>query len=269
MKTHVSFWFQTLTFALTCFFPQLTHAANGKVTQRGPSQLQLETRSQIDPAEIAPTTTGTMRLQYQEKGQARKQSLQILGAGLDTNSPVSLTAAIGSDTDVTTVLSSQTDQRGRVLLSFQSKEPSRRQPRGEEPLPDVLSPLTQVRAICIENAALQVVGFAWVANASTYRYIVRRNLTPTDSNSTAAGSIKLIANQNKVSFTLLAGGLAPAGSYSLVLNQTPVLSTTADNNGRLRIRQWPTNAPAVLDLRALALADDAGGTTVLSTTLPE
>ena len=246
-----------------------SQAASGSVTQRGPSQLQLDARSQIDPSEAAPDTKGTMRLQFRDNGKVTKQTLQIQASGLEPNAQVGLTAAIDVDSNVSTIMSVPTDGNGNVNLSFQSKEPTgARTPRGQEPVPDSLSTLTSVRAICIENTGGQVVGFAWVVNATTYKYIVRRNLTPADDGGTAAGSIKLIANQQRVNFTLLAGGLTPDAEYSLVLNGTAATTATADGDGRLRIRGWPTSAPGPLEVRTLALVD-GGGATVLSTALPE
>jgi hypothetical protein len=244
-----------------------SNAANGPVTQRGPSQLQLDVRSQIDPTDVGPETRGMMRLQVRDNGKVRKESLQIQASGLEPDSNTGLTAAIGSDSNVSTILATPADGRGNVVLSYQSKEPAPpRQPRGQEPLPGALSPLTNVRAICLENTSSAVVGFAWVVNAQVYRYMVRRNLTSTDG--TAEGSIRLIASQQRVNFTLLAGGLNPDADYSLVVNGTPVHTETADANGRLRIRNWPTNAVPPLQVRTLEVSASGGGT-VLSTSLPE
>jgi len=263
---------QHILFYLALVFPGMTlvsNAGTGPVVIRGPGLLRLDARNIIEPTEVGTNITGSMQLQFQEKGDVRKQTLLISAAGLETNAQVGLTAAIGSDQNVTTIMNLPSDSRGRVRASFMSKEPdSGRMSRGKEPLPEMLSPLTQVRAICLEDANLAVIGFAWVVNAWNYNYIVRRNLTPADSAGTAEGSIRLVANPRRVSFNLMAGGLTPEADYSLVLNSVSVLTTTADSRGRLGIRTWPTNAPPVLELRSLALVD-SGGTTVLSTSLPE
>jgi hypothetical protein len=208
-----------------------------------------------------------MRLQVRDNGKVRKESLLIQATGLEPDAQVGLTAAVGSDSNVSSILTTTSDSQGNVRLSYQSKEPApARTPRGQEPLPGALAPLTNVRGICIENASGQLVGFAWVVNATGYRYIVRRNLTSADG--TAEGSIRLIASQSRVNFTLLAGGLTPGGEYSLVVNGAPVLTQAADDNGRLRIRTWPAEAVPPLQARTLGLAASGGGT-VLSTNLPE
>ena len=109
--------------------------------------------------------------------------------------------------------------------------------------------------------------YTWIADAEKFQYTVKRNLTP-DAENEAAGSLSLIANPNHVRFRLLAGGLTAGSHYHLALNSNVVSSATADVNGRLELRDWPTNAPAVLDLRWLALLD-AGSNSVLSTALPK
>jgi len=246
-----------------------SQAANGgSVTRRGSDVLHYLIRNTISPTDYGPYTTGSMRLQVNEQGQSRKESLLLTVAGLEPNASPTLTAVLGDDPDVVTVLHLTTDQRGRVRASYMSKVPApARQPRGTEPMPDLLSPATDIRGICIENTSLQLVGFRWIRDTAAFQYIVKRNLTPADPGGTAAGSINLVANQRRVNFRLLAGGLTPATDYSLAMNSTVVATATADENGRLQIRGWPATAPVVLDVRSLALLD-AGGSPVLSTTLP-
>ncbi len=245
----------------------ITSTAAPSVTQRGASQLQLDARGPIDPAEIAPETTGEMRLQFRDNSKVRMERIQIQAAGMAPDSPVSLTAAVDTDVNVQTILNATTDSNGRVNFDFQSKTPApTRQPRGQEPIPETMSPLTRVRAICLENSSVQVIGFAWLVNSTTYKYIVRRNLTPAEGGS-AEGSIKLIANQTRVNFTLMAGGLTPDAEYVFVLNGAATATATADSSGIVRLRGWPDGGPAPLEVRTLALAE-SGGTVVLSTNLP-
>jgi hypothetical protein len=116
----------------------------------------------------------------------------------------------------------------------------------------------------MEDTSGQLIATASVHEAYSFQYIVRRNLTPTG---TATGSMNLVANQRRVGFSLLAGGLEPNADYTLVLNSTVVGTVTANDAGRILIRGWPANAPQVLEVRTLSLVD-AGGSPVLSTALP-
>ena len=81
------------------------------------------------------------------------------------------------------------------------------------------------------------------------------------------GSISLIANHRRVHFRLLAGGLGATNDYHLALNSNIVSTIRADADGRVAIRDWSTNAPAILDVRSLSLLDGSSNV-VLSTTFP-
>jgi hypothetical protein len=71
-----------------------------------------------------------------------------------------------------------------------------------------------------------------------------------------------------VNFRLLAGGLTATNDYHLALNSNIVGTVQADDDGRVQIRDWPTNAPAILELRSLSLLDGSSNV-VLHTQLPK
>jgi hypothetical protein len=238
------------------------HAA-GPVTRRGTSVLHYMTRNTLVTTNGS-NVVGSLRLQQNEQGHSSKQSLHLFVSGLETNAPYTLIAIIGDDTNAVPVATFTANRLGRSHVFYMT----RGQGGGaRNPLPDELNPLTDVHAIGIENASTQTVAYAWIADADKFQYLVKRNLTPAETNGTAAGSISLIANQQHVNFRLLAGGLAVTNDYHLALNSNIVNTITADGDGRLEIKSWPTNAPAILDLRLLSLLD-ASSNTVLSTTLP-
>jgi hypothetical protein len=234
------------------------------VTRRGTSVLHYTTRNEIVATDLASNVVGSLWLQFNEQGHAQKQSLRLRIAGLETNSTYGLIAMVGDDTNAAPVATLTTDSHGRARISYLSRAQGQ---SGRNPLPDVLSPLTEVRAIEVANGSTQTVAYAWIADASQFQYIVKRNLTPQDTNGPAAGSISLIANPRHVNFRLLAGGLAATNDYHLALNSNVVSSVTSDAHGRLLLRNWPTNAPPILDLHVLSLLDLASNV-VLSTTLP-
>jgi len=234
------------------------------VTRRGTSVLHYMTRNDLVATEAGSNAVGWARLQYNEQGHALIQKLQLNIAGLETNSSYELTAVVGDDTNAVPVSTLTTSGTGRARISYFSRGQGG---GGRNPLPDVLSPLTDVRAIGVENGSTQAVAYAWIADASQFHYLVKRNLTADESNGTAAGSISLIANPRHVNFRLLAGGLAATNDYHLALNSNVVNTVTSDENGRLRITTWPSNAPAILELRSLSLLDSVSNA-VLSTMLP-
>jgi hypothetical protein len=241
-----------------------TAQAGGPVTRHGTDVLHYMTRNTLVATDAGSNAVGWLRLQQNEQGHSSKQSLQLLVAGLETNAPYDLIAIVGDDTNAVSVASLTVDRRGRSRLAYLSQG----QGRGDKyPLPDELNPLTNVRSIGVENANTQTVAYAWIADAEEFQYIVKRNLTPEDTNGAAAGSVSLIANHRHVNFRLLAGGLGPTNDYHLALNSNIVNTVQTGDDGRLQIRDWPANAPAVLELRSLSLLDGSSNV-VLHTQLP-
>lgn len=246
-----------------------TAAGSGSVTRRGPDSLHYLVRNNVAPTGAgSQTINGTFQMHFIERGEKVQESVVFRVAGLETNATVSLTAAVGDDpANVLTVAHLPTDKKGRLRMTFVTKSPAPARPSRIPPVPELLSPLTDVGALCFEDSHGQVVGNAGVQDATRFQYVVQRNLIPADAGGTAAGSISLVANQRRTNLTLVAGGLTPNTDYRLALNGLPVAIVTSNKDGYLRVRGWPDDAPPVLTLRSLALTD-SGGNLVLSTTLP-
>lgn len=238
--------------------------ADRPVTRRGTSVLHYTTRNTLVATDAGSNVVGSLRLEFKEQGHAQKQSLRLLANGLETNATYGLIAVVGDDTNAVSVTTLESDRAGRVRVFYMSTGQGH---GGRNPLPDLLSPLTDLRSIGLENASTQTVAYAWIAEADAFSYLLKRNLTPEDTNGTAAGSISLIANHHRVHFQLLAAGLSATNDYHLALNSNIVDTVTANDRGRLEIKNWPSNAPPILDLRSLSLLDGSSNV-VLSTTLP-
>ncbi len=244
---------------------QLEAGADGKpVTRRGTSVLHYTTQNDLAATENGSNVVGSLRLEFKEQGHSQKQSLRLRASGLETNSAYGLIAVVGEDTNAVPVAGLNADGKGRVRVSYLSKGQGN---GGKNPVPGALLPLTDVRSIGLENGSTQTVAYAWIADAHKFQYLVKRNLTAEDTNGLAAGSISLIANHRRVHFRLLAGGLNATNDYHLALNSNIVSTVPADADGRVEIRDWSTNAPAVLDVRSLSLLDGSSNV-VLTTTLP-
>src|SRR5688572_19764862 len=180
-----------------------TSRADGPVTRRGTSVMHYMTRNALVTNEAGSNVVGWVRLQHNEQGNSSKQSVQLFANGLETDAPYRLVAMVGDDTNAIPVEEFSADHEGRVRLKYMTRGQGH---GGKNPLPDELATLTDVRSLGIENSSTQTVAYAWMADAEKYQVLVKRNLTVEDTNGTAAGSISLIANQNKVNFRLLAGG---------------------------------------------------------------
>jgi hypothetical protein len=239
--------------------------AEKPVTRRGTAVMHYMTRNELRTTNDVPVVLGSVRVQVNEQGRSSKQMLDIRVGSLEANTNYNLIALMRDGTNTFVVRDFDSNDDGRAKLSYMSKGQGK---GGKNPVPESLQPLTDLRAVEIHNAATQTVAFAWIADATRFQYLIKRNLTPEDTNGPAAGSISLIANHKKVSFRLLAGGLNATNDYFFALNSNIVGPIASDEDGRLEIKSWPTNAPAILDLRSLSLLD-GGSNVVLSTTLPK
>jgi hypothetical protein len=249
----------------------LTHAvaADGPTTRRGPDTLHYTVRNNVAPMENGPASIqGTFQLQYVGRGESSRQTMTLRISGLETSATNSLTAGIGDDpANVHTVALFSTDRRGRVNSTMTTRIPAPARPGRIPPLPEMLVPLTSVGAICVEDSNGQLIANGGVFDAYKYQYLVKRNLTTEDAESTATGWMTLTANQRRATLTLAAGGLDPSTTYSLVLNSEVVGTVTTNARGYFKLKGWPEGAPPVLQLRSLSISTE-GGEPILTTSLP-
>lgn len=256
----------SLVLVLSLTSPWIAGAEDGRpVTRQGTSVLHYTVCSHLVATEAGSNVVGNLRIQFNEQGHSQKQSLRLAARGLTPDSSYSLGALLGDETNATPVATLEANGKGRVAVSYLSTAQGN---GGRNPLPEPLLPLTSLRAIQVANSDTQTVAYAWVADSSRFEYLVKRNLTAADVNAAAEGSISLIANQRRVGFRLLAGGLTPGSDYHLAVNESVVTTAVSDQLGRLVIKGWPSNAPAVLELRSLSLLD-SGSNAVLTTSLPQ
>ena len=240
-------------------------ALGASATRRGTSVLHYTTSTALVPTEVGSNVTASLRLDLKEQGNAAGQKFDLKAEGLPPGTVHSLLAVKGENLDVSEVGTATSDSRGQLTLSYMQQ--GQGNGSGKKALPDGLNPVTDLRGFGLQ-VGTQVLAFAWVNASSKYQYLVDRNLTQQDIHATPAGSIHLKASASSVNFRLWADGLSVSNTYYLKLNSNVVQAVTADGTGALTLKAWPTNAPAVLDLRSLALLD-GGSNVVLSTTLPK
>ena len=273
--------------------------ADGNGFRRGTSVLHYKTRNTLAATEADSNVTGTVRLELNEQGHSAQQRFDLNVRGLVPGSNYFLLASIGEDTNVAYVATVKASRQGRLEFTSRNKGhghddgdegdddqgenknkhgdnggghhhgEGEHNGGGKQTLPDALNPVTNIRAIELQEASqTQTVAFAWINTSSNFNYIVKRNLTLEDTNSTARGSISLVANQDHVNFRLVADGLGASNTCYLALNSTIVDTAMTDDHGRIQIKNWPSGSPAILDLRSLAVLD-AVSNVVLTTTLPK
>jgi hypothetical protein len=252
------------TWALVASLAALSVAA-ASATRKGTSVMHYMTRTPLSATDVEPNVSGSVRLQFNEQGRSSLQKFDLSATGLEPGAEYFLVVARGDDTNLVGIVTS--DTHGRVRLSYMKKGNGRGNPR--KALPPELDPVSEILGLGLqETVNTQTVAFAWIATSPSFQYLVKRNLTSTDTSAPPAGSISLKANPQNVNFRLLADGLTGGNTYHLALNSNVVASATANADGTLEVNAWPASAPAVLELRSLSLWDDSSNV-VLGTSLPK
>lgn len=255
---------QLFTWALVASLAALSVAA-ASATRKGTSVMHYMTRTPLTATEAGTNVAGSVRLQFNEQGRSSLQKFDLDATGLEPNTEYFLVArrddAAGQVGTVTS------DSRGRVRLSYMKKGNGQGNPR--KALPPELDPVSDILGLGLqETVNTQTVALAWIATSPNFQYLVKRNLTSTDTSAPPAGSISLKANAQNINFRLLAEGLVGGNTYHLALNSNVVESATADADGTLELNSWPASAPVVLELRSLSLWDGSNNV-VLGTSLPK
>lgn len=263
---HSAMQMKSLLLGLTAAALTATVQAAQPVTRQGTSILHYTTLAPLVATEAAPLAEGALEIRSKEQGKSGAQSFELVASHLPTNAVLSLVALMNDDTNPIVVLNFTTDAAGEATLHLGQRIVGKALP-GKSTLPAALDPLARLNAISIVQHGTQTLAYAWVNTSPKFQYLVKRNLTDVDLEGDAIGSIHLKANAQNVNFRLRAGMLIPQHDYNLVINGKALAAAKSDKDGVVQFKDWPTNAPAILDLRVLEVRD--GNYPVLRTLLPK
>lgn len=246
--------------------PSIGGPLDGPFLRRGTSLLHYTTRTPFAVTDAGAGMNAAVNLDVKEQGNAAKQRFDVMVTGLSPNTTYVLIAMRGDEADASAIGTFISDRQGRAHVSSTKQANSHAKVKGSAVAN--LFPVTNIRAVGIQDEAAQTLGLASIDASPSFHYLVKRNLTPADPNGTAGGSISLEADGQGLRFRLLAGGLNPGATYFLTINAIVVGAMSADTGGGFQVTTWPSNAPAVLTVRTLAVTDSSGNS-VLGTALPE
>jgi len=263
MKTSSQYLKFSLLFTGSFFLAAATLVADpfGVPQQHGTDILHFFARKAMSNEGVVSGATGSVYARQNKQGNANNQNLDITVKGLDSNTNYQLLALIDADTNLTQVAEFNTDSKGGAALRY--RRLGNGLGHGKLPLPDLLDPVSLVRALAIFNSSTQAVLTADLTAPDKLQYLIKRNL----SANAVSASLRIKSNLSQTQFKLLASGLSPANGYLLVLNGGVVETHTADSKGRLVIDSPLAIPTEILDLRSVALWDSVSNV-VLSTTLP-
>jgi hypothetical protein len=249
----------------------------GQGGNHGTDIIHLSVQVQMDNGGIVTNVTGSARIDWHQQGNANHQDLVVNVRGLAAETSYDLEAQLNSDTNLTSVLSFNTDAEGNASINLEDKGHNNnghghghghayghnKPGHTKDTLPAALEPVGRIQQLFVlDNTGTNVVLSADFTTASSFQYLVKRNI----SSDTVNAELRIIANPGKAQVRLSASGLA-AGDYTLMLNDTAAQTQTADDHGRVGIRTELSNPADILSVNSVSLVD-AGTNVVVSTTLP-
>jgi hypothetical protein len=236
----------------------LTLTNNKTLAASGTDVLHLEASSTMINTGVETNASGVVSVQQTKQGNANNQRFDVLVKGLASNTTYWLYTASADETNLSPVTSFTTGTNGSAALRFRNHGGG----KGTLPIPDALKPVSQVQEVDIFNSNSVPVLVADLTSPDQFQYLVKRNLHTNDVN----GTLQILANTNRNSFSLSLTGLKRTTDYVLAINGSTVQTNTTDRRGRLRIDNLETNLPA-LQVNSVTVSDTSSNV-VASTTLP-
>ena len=207
---------------------------------------------------VETNASGKVTAQQNIQGNANIQRFDVAVKGLAANSTYWLYAASVDETNLSPVTSFTTGTNGSATLRFRNKGGG----SGTLPLPDVLNPVSQVQEVDIFNSNSVPVLAADLTTPNQFQYLVRRSLNTNN----VSGTLQIMANTNRTTFSLFLNGLQRTTDYVLAVNGGTVQTNRTDRRGRWTISNLQTNLP-ILQVNSLTVSDTSSNV-VTSTTLP-
>ncbi len=242
----------------------------------GTDIIHLSIQTRMDNEGIVTNASGFARIDWNQQGNANHQDLQVNVRGLDADADYQLAAQVDDDTNLTSVVSFTTDDRGNACVFLEDKGDNGnghghghaygrdKHGHGKGQLPAAVEPVGQIHQLLVlDDTGTNVVLSADFTTASCFQYLVKRNI----SSGTVNAELWIIASAHGAQVRLFASGLDAGSDYTLELNDTAVQTQTADDHGRVSIQAELSNPADILSVSSVSLLD-AGTNVVVSTTLP-
>ena len=223
----------------------------------------------VSATELASNAVGQVELRQNRQGHADNQRLRVQLGHLEANANFQLFAWLGDDTNATYVgpIHSNTNGLARVDYWSVASRHGFGAARGHDPLPAVLNPVSQIRALAVTDASTQAVVTADLTMPDKLEYLVRRPLTNDGVEPSARGTLWLHSTVASARVRVAATGLTATNDYFLAVNGNTVMTNAAGIRGRLVFNGALRNPADILDVHSLAVWNSASNS-VLSATLP-
>lgn len=224
----------------------LASAVMAHAHPNGPNLIHYSVNESMTASGVDADATGRVQAFVKQKGDSDHQRLRVHVAGLDPRTTYTLLAQIGDDPNLVVVTSFTTGAagKGNVLYNHGAKT------NVNHALPEVLNPLTDVRAFAVANGNGDIVLSVNLHESASMNFELASVFNNTGNDPQAIGCVAVACQSGVVQFRLLAAG--QSSRYTLCINDSPVASYSA-NSGSINIGALPVSAPSPLDFRKLAV----------------
>ncbi|MEN8161370.1 MAG: hypothetical protein ABFS41_14970 [Myxococcota bacterium] len=241
----------------------------------GTNVLHLSLRSALVATDADPDAAGRLDVKLRQQGKADVQKLTFEVSGLEPDSTYHLFLLHRGEMDAMEVASFMTDADGEASLKLKHLG-HKNQANKKFPGPG-FDPLTDVLALEVRDGGDGVVLEADLTMPDKLSYLVKRRLDNEGVDADAEGTLFMKDKGTSARFRLKVANLdlVPSADYTLAINCDDVSildceyveTFTADEGGKLDVKELPGTPPAPFHMTDVPLVD-GNGDVVLSTTLP-
>lgn len=238
--------------------------------QKGTSIYHFMVSATMEDGAAEGDAQGSLEASIKRQGNADHEALDIEVSGLESNATYTIHAQLLGQSNLTEVVSFDTDADGAASLHYVRKGSIKGHGGGSpggDPLPNELKPLIDVLALEIVNASTQTVLSVDLTDPDKFQYLVKRGLDDDGVEDKAAACLRLKGHNNTEQLRIKATGLTADTEYWVTINDEIADSATTDSKGRLSVKGMPSGAPHILEIKSIAVVNSETNS-VLSTELP-
>lgn len=251
---------------LVAFFLGATSGAQAAPGE--PSMIRYFVQETFTATAVDPDATGSVQAVVKRDGKVDRRRLRVAMAQLNPSASYTLLAQMGDEPNLFAVTNFTTTPAGRGgVLYIQNRVLNRPvAPRStRRSLPEMIAPVTRVRAIAIANANDEIVLTASLHDSPSMNFEMATVLENTGHDLQVVGCVAVACNNGGVQFRLLATG--QSGDFTFCVNETAVAKYPMDDSGRINVGILPAAAPSPLLFKKLSLRN-ASSEVVLESVIP-
>jgi len=232
----------------------LAGALIAQASPNGPTSVRYTVESAMTSSDVGADASGRVQAYSKKVGSSDHYRLRLNAAGLAPKTTYTVLAQIGSDPYFVAVTNFTTGSHGSGRVVYLNSS-ARSGTASRRALPQVLNPVSTVRAIAVADSDGQVVLSTDLHQAESMRFEIASVFENTGNDAAAIGCVAIACQGGGVQFRLFAAG--DSSQFTFCVNGAPVETYQADAMGHISVGAFPAVAPSPLDFLSLSLRNSA------------